>query len=121
MYQKYTNKWILGGMTVALSEYFQKGKVGEQACQPYHKAQFGDPSPKATTIGKSKTLWQGSSSVDKYILQFKAKASQTDLGYTVLVEYLKAGLNPTLFKSIYWLPVMPETLKEWYEWAQKLD
>jgi len=21
---------------VALSEYFQKGKVGEQACQPYH-------------------------------------------------------------------------------------
>jgi len=38
-----------------------------------------------------------------------------------LVEYLKAGLNPALFKSIYQLPVTPETLKEWYEWAQKLD
>jgi len=59
--------------------------------------------------------------VDEYILQFKAKASQTDLGDTMLIEYLKAGLNPVLFKSIYQLPVMPETLKEWCEWAQKLD
>jgi len=39
----------------------------------------------------------------------------------MLIKYLKAGLNPALFKSIYQLPVMPETLKEWYEWAQKLD
>jgi len=65
------------------------------------EAQFGDPSPKATTIGKLETLQQGSSSVDKYILQFKAEASQTDLGDTALVEYLKARLNPMLFKSIY--------------------
>jgi len=85
------------------------------------EAQFGDPSPKVTTIRKLKTLQQGSSSVDKYILQFKAEASQTNLGNTILVEYFKARLNPTLFKSIYQLPVMPETLKEWYEWAQKLD
>jgi len=85
------------------------------------EAQFGDLSPKATAIRKLKTLWQGSSSVDEYILQFKSEASQTDLGNTMLVEYLKAGLNPRLFKSIYPLPVMPETWKEWYEWAQKLD
>jgi len=50
-------------------------------------------------------------------LQFKAKASQTDLGDTMLIEYLKAGLNPVLFKSIYQLPVMLDTLKEWYKWA----
>jgi len=85
------------------------------------EAQFRDLSQKATTIGKLKTLHRGSSSVDKYIWQFKAEAPQTNLGDTTLVEYLKAGLNPTLFKSIYQLPVMPETLKEWYEWAQKLD
>jgi len=65
------------------------------------EAQFGDLSPKATAIRKLKTLQQGSSSVDKYILQFKAKASQTDLGDTALVDYLKARLNPMLFKSIY--------------------
>jgi len=58
--------------------------------------------------------------VDEYILQFKVEASQTDLGDTTLIEYLKAGLNPALFKSIYWLLVMPETLKEWYEWAQNV-
>jgi len=85
------------------------------------EAQFGDPSPKATAIRKLKTLQQGSSSVDEYILQFKAKASQTDLGDTTLIEYLKARLNPMLFKSIYQLLVIPETLKKWYEWAQKLD
>jgi len=55
------------------------------------------------------------------ILQFKAEASQTDLGNLMLVEYLKAGLNPMLFQSIYQLPVMLETLKEWYKWTQKLD
>jgi len=65
------------------------------------EAQFRDLSPKATTIGNSKTLQQGSSSVGEYILQFKAKASPTDLGDTVLIEYLKARLNPTLSKSIY--------------------
>jgi len=37
--------------------------------------------------------------VDEYILQFKAKASQTNLGDTALIEYLKARLNPALFKS----------------------
>ena len=65
------------------------------------EAQFRDLSPKVTAIGKLKTLQQGSSFVDEYILQFKAKTSQTDLGDTALVEYLKARLNPTLFKSIY--------------------
>jgi len=36
MYQEYTNKQIHGGLTMALIEYSQKGKVGEQARQPYH-------------------------------------------------------------------------------------
>jgi len=40
-------------------------------------------------------------SANKYILQFKAEASQTNLGDLALVEYLKTGLNPLLFKSIY--------------------
>jgi len=65
------------------------------------EAQFGDLSSKATTIRKLKTLHQGSSSVDKYILQFKAEASQTNFGNLALVEHLKARLNPVLFKSIY--------------------
>ena len=85
------------------------------------EAQFGDPNPKATAVGKLKTMRQGSLSADEFMLQFKAEASQTDLGDAALIEYLKAGLNPSLFKSIYRLPVMPTTLEEWYEWAFKLD
>lgn len=85
------------------------------------EAQFGDPNLKATAVGKLKTMRQGSMSTDEFILQFKAEASQTDLGDAALVEYLKAGLNPSLFKSIYRLPVMPTALEQWYEWAFKLD
>ena len=85
------------------------------------ESQFGDPNPKATAVGKLKTMRQGSSSADEFILQFKSEASQTDLGEAALIEYLKAGLNPSLFKSIYRLPVMPTTLDEWYSWAFKLD
>ena len=83
--------------------------------------QFGDPNPKATAVGKLKTMRQGGLSADEFILQFKAEASQMELGDAVLIKYLKAGLNASLFKSIYRLPVMPTTLEEWYSWAFKLD
>jgi len=111
--------------------YMQGGKVqfwrneainlialGQEPFKDFHdfanqlEMQFGDPSPKVTAVGKLKMMWQGSSSVNKYILQFKAEASQTNLGNPMLVEYIKAILNPMVFKSIYQLPVMPETLKE---------
>lgn len=85
------------------------------------EAQFGDPNPKATAVGKLKTMRQGSLTADEFILQFKAEASQTDLGEAALIEYLKAGLHQSLFKSIYRLPVMPTTLDSWYDWAFKLD
>jgi hypothetical protein len=85
------------------------------------ETQFGDPNPKATATGKLKTMRQGAQSADEFILQFKSEATQTDLGDVALIEYLKAGLNSSLFKSIYRLPVMPTTLEEWYEWAMKLD
>jgi hypothetical protein len=85
------------------------------------EAQFGDPNLKATAVGKLKTMRQGLLSTDEFMLEFKAEASQTDLGDAALIEYLKAGLNPSLFKSIYQLLVMPTTLEQWYEWAFKLD
>jgi hypothetical protein len=33
--------------------------------------------------------------VDEFILQFKVEALQMDIGEAPLVEYLKAGLNPS--------------------------
>jgi hypothetical protein len=38
-----------------------------------------------------KTMRQGGLSTDEFILQFKAKASQMELGDAALIEYLKAG------------------------------
>jgi hypothetical protein len=65
------------------------------------EAQFSDSNPKVTAIGKLKTMRQRSSSLDEFILQFKAEASQTNLGDATLIKYLKAGLNPSLLQSIY--------------------
>jgi Retrotransposon gag protein len=85
------------------------------------EAQFGDPNPDATAKGKLKVMHQGAKMVDEFILEFKSEASHSNLGDVALIKYLKAGLNQSLFKSIYRLPHMPETLQEWYEWAMKLD
>jgi len=43
------------------------------------EAQFGDLSPKATAIGKLKTLWQGSSSVDEYIFAIQSQGFSNQL------------------------------------------
>jgi len=61
-----------------------------QRFQRFHhsvEAQFGDLSPKATHHQEIKNLTTGILYVDEYVLQFKAEASQTDLGDTGLVEY----------------------------------
>lgn len=63
------------------------------------ETQFGVPNPDATTKGKLKTMHQGSSTADEFILDLKAESLQANLGDVVLIEYLKAGLNPSLFKS----------------------
>ena len=51
------------------------------------EAQFGDPNPKVTAVGKLKTLCQGSLSADEFIPQFKSEATQTNLGEAALIEY----------------------------------
>jgi Zinc knuckle len=85
------------------------------------EAQFGEPNPGAMAKGKLKVMCQGAKMVDEFILEFKSEASCSNLGDVALIEYLKVGLNQSLFKSIYQLPHMLETLQEWYEWAMKLD
>ncbi|KAF8226827.1 hypothetical protein L208DRAFT_1299973, partial [Tricholoma matsutake] len=71
-----------------------------------------DPNLKVTANAKLKTMCQGSLMADEFILQFKVEASQMDMGEATLVEFLKAGLNPSLFKSTYQLPSMTEKLDE---------
>jgi hypothetical protein len=63
--------------------------------------QFGELNPKAMAVEKLNIMRQSGLSMDEFILQFKAEASQTDLGDAALIKYLEAGLNPSLYKSIY--------------------
>jgi hypothetical protein len=65
------------------------------------EAQFGDPNPDAMAKGKLEVMCQGAKTVDEFILEFKLEASCSNLGDVALIEYLKAGLNQSLFKSIY--------------------
>jgi hypothetical protein len=65
------------------------------------KMQFGELNPKAMAVEKLNIMRQSGLSMDEFILQFKAEASQTDLGDAALIKYLEAGLNPSLYKSIY--------------------
>jgi Retrotransposon gag protein len=73
------------------------------------EAQFSDQNPDAMAKEKLKVMHQGVKTVDEFILKFKWEASCSNLGDVALIEYLKAGLNQSLFKSIYQLPHMPET------------
>ncbi|KAF8240315.1 hypothetical protein L208DRAFT_1233916, partial [Tricholoma matsutake] len=57
------------------------------------EAQFGDPNLKATANAKSKTMYQGSLMVNEFILQFKAEASQMDMGEAALVEFLQGMIK----------------------------
>jgi hypothetical protein len=79
------------------------------------EAQFSNPNPDATTKGGLKVMHQGAKMADEFILEFKSEASHSNLGDVALIKYLKVGLNQSLFKSIYQLPHMLETLQEWYE------
>jgi hypothetical protein len=76
------------------------------------EAQFSDPNPDTMAKGKLKVMHEGAKTVDEFILEFKSEASLSNLGDVVLIKYLKVGLNQSLFKSIYQLPHMLETLQE---------
>jgi Retrotransposon gag protein len=65
------------------------------------EAQFSDPNPDATAKGKLKAMHQGVKTADEFILEFKLEASHSNLGDVALIEYLRAGLNQSLFESIY--------------------
>jgi hypothetical protein len=81
--------------------------VGHKPFKNFHdflaklEAQFGNPNPDAMAKGKFKVMCQGAKTVDKFILEFKSEASHSNLGDVALIEYLKVGLNQSLFKSIY--------------------
>jgi len=85
------------------------------------EAQFGDPSPKATAIGKLKNSTTRILFCGRVYITIQSRGFTDRLRRHRVNRIFESQIKPRAIKSIYRLPVMPENLKEWYEWAQKLD
>lgn len=82
---------------------------------------FLDPNPAGTARYKMDHLRQGGKTADEYVASFRELISRTGYNDAAHVEKFEKGLNSALVDKIYALPEMPSTLKEWVEWAMKLD
>lgn len=85
------------------------------------RASFADPDPSGTARFKMDQIRQGSRSADEYVAEFREMTSKTGYNDQAHVEKFEKGLNSALIDCIYSLPEMPVMLKEWMEWAMKLD
>ena len=82
---------------------------------------FADPNKEATVQQKLSSLWQGISSVDELIQQFKIHGPKSRLGDIGLVHHFEQALNSCLRESIYQLHPMPRTWAEWKHEASILN
>ena len=82
---------------------------------------FVDPNQEATAQQKLSGLWQGTSSVDELIQQFKVHRPTLRLGDVGFVHHFEQVLNSCLRESIYRLWPMPRTWVEWKREASILD
>jgi hypothetical protein len=82
---------------------------------------FGDSDPGATARHKIRGVKQAGHMADVYIMNFEEYEFEMGYDDTALIEIFKDGMNVPLLKKIYALPTMPTNLKEWKQWAHKLD
>lgn len=82
---------------------------------------FADPDQASTARIAMTRLVQGNRTADEYITDFVELASRTAYNETAHIEAFERGLHPQLVEKIYALPVMPEILDDWYEYASRFD
>ena len=65
----------------------------------------------------------GNNTIEEHIAKFKMLVTTSDLDYDspMVVDYVRDSLNIPLQRKILNLENPPKTLKEWYDWAQKID
>lgn len=86
-----------------------------EAFKPYDAP--GDALEKITT------LRMGTNSIEDHIARYKVlltKAGVKDDSPSA-IDYFRRSLNVPLQKNLLNLPTPPKDLKEWYDWAQRLD
>jgi hypothetical protein len=82
---------------------------------------FGDSDPGAMARHKIRSVKQAGHTADIYIMNFEEYKFETGYDDTALIEIFKDGMNVPLLEKIYALPTIPTNLKEWKQWACKLD
>ena len=87
----------------------------EEAFKPYDAP--GD------ALEEMKTLRMGNNSIEEHIAKFKMLVTRSELEATsaAVIDYFRESLNIPLQRRILSLENPPKTLKEWYDWAAKLD
>jgi Ty3 transposon capsid-like protein/Zinc knuckle len=87
----------------------------EEAFKPYDAP--GD------ALEEMKTLRMGNNSIEEHIAKFKMLVTRSGLEATsaAVIDYFRESLNIPLQRRILSLENPPKTLKEWYDWAAKLD
>ena len=123
----FTLSYIKGGTAgpwakLKVQEYMLKGE--SQNWKEFSEdfiSTFGDPDKAGTARFKMELLKQGASTADEYITSFKELQVDSEYNDAALIEKFEKGLNTALVDKIYGLPSMPKNLKEWMEWASKLD
>ena len=85
------------------------------------KEQFADPDQGDTARTKLKELKQGKQTADEFVVAFEQYERESGYDEVALIERFEEGLSQGLVDRIYGLSVMPTTIVEWKQWAQKLD
>ena len=74
-------------------------------------------------LEEMKTLRMGNGSIEEHNAKFKMIVTKSGLDETspAIIDYYRETLNFPLQRQILSLENPPKTLKEWYDWAAKLD
>ena len=70
-----------------------------------------------------KLIKMGNNTIEEHITKFKMLVTTLDLDNNspAVVDYFRDSLSIPLQQKILNLENPPKTLKEWYDWAQKID
>ena len=70
-----------------------------------------------------KTIRMGNNTIEEHIAKFKMLVTISDLDSNspAVINYFRDSLSIPIQRKILNLENPPKTLKEWYDWAQKID
>lgn len=74
-------------------------------------------------LEEMKTLRMGNNTIEEHVAKFKMLVTRSELTETspAVIDYFRETLQVPLQRRILSLEKPPTTLKEWYEWASRLD